>query len=288
MRSLAAMGRVAIVTDSTANLPPSTCAYWDLRVVPVQVIVGNEAYDEGVEISAGRVAEAMRQRMAVTTSRPAPARFAAVYDELAQQGCSAIVSAHLSADLSGTCDAARLAAAESAVPVTVVDSRTVSMGLGFACVAGARVAAHGADPGAVAAAIAATAASASVLFYVDSLEYLRRGGRIGSAERWIGQALAVKPILHVADGRVQPLEKVRTKSRALARMADLVAERADDAACNIAVMHLDAAARAEELAGKLRRRLPSDDVIIGEVGAVIASHVGPGMVAVVVAPVPPP
>jgi len=162
------------------------------------------------------------------------------------------------------------------------------MGLGFACVAAARVAARGADASAVAAALKSAAASASVLFYVDSLEYLRRGGRIGSAERWIGQALAVKPILHVAAGRVQPLEKVRTKSRALTRLADIVAERADDVACNIAVMHLDAAGRADELAGKLRRRLPDADVIIGEVGAVIASHVGPGMVAVVVSPVPPP
>jgi DegV family protein with EDD domain len=282
------MGSVAIVTDSTANLPGSTCDYWRLRVVPVQVIIGSESYDEGVEISASRVAEVMRQRMAVTTSRPSPAQFLAAYRDLAEQGYDAVVSAHLSADLSGTFDAARLAAAQAPIPVTVVDSRTISMSLGFACVAGARVAARGAGPADVAAAVRAAAERSHVLFYVDSLEYLRRGGRIGPAERWIGQALAVKPILHVVGGRVQPLEKVRTTGRALARMADLVVEHADAMPCNIAVMHLDAGARAENLAARLRSRLPGDAILIGEVGAVIASHVGPGMVAVVVSPVPPP
>ncbi len=282
------MGSVAIVTDSTANLPGSTVDYWNMRVVPVQVIVGNEVYDEGNEISADRVAEVMRNRMAVTTSRPSPARFQAVYEDLAQSGCEAIVSAHLSSDLSGTYDAARLAAAESPVPVTVVDSRTISMGLGFACVAGARVAARGGDAAEVALAVSETAANSHVLFYVNSLEYLRRGGRIGAAERWIGQALAVKPILHVADGRVQPLEKVRTAGRAMGRLEDLAAEYSGELPCNVAVMHLDARDRAEGLANRLRQRLPEDDVIVGEVGAVIASHVGPGMVAVVVAPVPEP
>ena len=282
------MGGVAIVTDSTANLPESATDYWGIRVVPVQVIVGSEVYDEGVEITAGRVAEVMRQRMAVTTSRPSPARILDVYRRLADEGFDAVVSAHLSSDLSGTYDAACLAAEESPIPVTCVDSRTISMGLGYACVAGCRVAGRGGDVAAVAAAVREVASRSRVLFYVDSLEYLRRGGRIGSAERWIGQALAVKPILHVAKGRVQPLEKVRTAAKALGRLEDLAVEYAGEIPCDIAVMHLGAAARADGLAEKLRRRLPEDDVLVGEVGAVIGSHVGPGMVAVVVAPVPAP
>lgn len=282
------MGGVAIVTDSTANLPESATDYWGIRVVPVQVIVGSEVYDEGVEITAARVAEVMRQRMAVTTSRPSPTRILNVYRHLADEGFDAVVSAHLSSDLSGTYDAACLAAEESPIPVTCVDSRTISMGLGYACLAGARVAARGGGAAAVAAAVQDVASRSRVLFYVDSLEYLRRGGRIGSAERWIGQALAVKPILHVAKGRVQPLEKVRTAAKALGRLEDLAVDYAGGIPCDIAVMHLDAVGRAEGLAARLRGRLPDDDVLVGEVGAVIGSHVGPGMVAVVVAPVPAP
>jgi DegV family protein with EDD domain len=124
----------------------------------------------------------------------------------------------------------------------------------------------------------------TALFYVDTLDYLRRGGRIGAAQALLGQALAVKPILELVDGRVAPLEKVRTSSRALARMEEIVVERAGDRPCDVAVHHLDAQARADALAAKLVSRLVDSRVLVSEVGAVVGAHVGPGMVAVALAP----
>ena len=280
--------RTALVTDSTANLPAPLIDYWGIRVVPVQVIVGDRAGEEGIDVSTAQVAEALRSGVPVSTSRPAPARFAQIYDEVAAAGAENIVSAHLSADLSGTYDAALLAAAEAPIPVTVVDSRSVSMGLGYGVIAAARVLAQGADVAQAADAVTVTSAASRVLFYVDSLDFLRRGGRIGAAQRLVGSALAVKPILHLAKGRVQPLEKVRTAARAMTRLEDLAVESAGDAPVGVAVLQLDAERRAEDLAERLRIRLPEAEVLLGDVGAVIGSHVGPGMVAVVVSPVPVP
>jgi DegV family protein with EDD domain len=276
--------RVAVVTDSTAYLPADLVASHDIRVVPVQVVVDGQPYDEGTQITPGEVAAALRDWSVVSTSRPSPERFATAYLEAAEQGATAIVSAHLSGDMSGTYDAAVLASKDSPVPVVCVDTRTVAMAMGFAVLAGAHAAAAGAEVDAVADAVRTTAASSHALFYVDTLDYLRRGGRIGAATALVGQALAVKPILHLVDGRVTPLEKVRTTSRALARLEELVVERAAGRPCDVAVHHLDSASRAEALAGRLISRLTDSRVLVSEVGAVVGAHVGPGMVAVGVVP----
>jgi DegV family protein with EDD domain len=252
----------------------------------VQVVVGGQPFDEGTEISPSEVAEALRSWSVVTTSRPSPERFARAYAAAAEAGATAIVSAHLSGDMSGTFDSAALAAREAPIPVVVVDTRRVAMAMGFAVLEGARAAEAGADVETVAQAVRDRAAASSALFYVDTLDYLRRGGRIGAATALVGQALAVKPILELVDGRVAPLEKVRTTSKALARLEELVVERAAGRPCDIAVHHLDAPARAEALAGHLVSRLVDSRVLVGEVGAVVGAHVGPGMVAVAVSPRP--
>ena len=278
------MAKIGIVTDSTANLPQAAIDYWGIRIVPVGVTISNDTYEEGINISAPQVAEAMRRKLAVTTSRPPPSVFEEVYRELADEGCKSVISAHLSSELSGTFESARMAADRVKSKVLAIDSRSISMGLGYGCLAGARAAANDEPLDAVAAAITQTAARSRVLFYVNSLEYLRRGGRIGAAERWIGSALAVKPILQLASGRVQPLEKVRTASKGLARLAELAGGYAGDQPCSISVMHLDAEARAIELATRLRAGLPQADVSIGELGSVIGVHVGPGTLAAIVSP----
>ncbi len=280
------MHRVALVTDSTAYLPPDLLATHDIRVVPVQVVVDGKAFDEGTEISPTEVAAALRDWSVVSTSRPSPERFARAYAEAAAAGATAVVSAHLSGDMSGTYDSAVLAAREASLPVVVVDTRSVAMAMGFALLDGARAAEAGSDPETVAAAIRSRTAVSHALFYVDTLDYLRRGGRIGAAQALLGQALAVKPILELVDGRVAPLEKVRTGARALARLEELVVERADGRPCDVAVHHLDSPERAEALAGRLVARLRNSRVIVGEVGAVVGAHVGPGMVAVALSPRP--
>ncbi|MET9617526.1 DegV family protein [Kitasatospora indigofera] len=276
---------LAIVTDSTAYLPQDAVDRHGITVVPLSVAVGDEVLDEGVEISPKDVAEALRGKRRVTTSRPSPETFAAAYRAAAESGARGVVSLHLSAELSGTCEAARLAAAEAPIPVRVVDSRLVGMALGYCVLTAAQGAESGLSLDEVAASATRRAGLTSGFFYVDTLEHLRRGGRIGAARALLGSALAVKPLLHLSGGRIEPLEKVRTASRAIARLEEIAVERAADREVDIAVHHLASADRAEPLAERLRERVPGlRELYVGEVGAVIGAHVGPGLLAVVLSP----
>jgi fatty acid kinase fatty acid binding subunit len=281
----AAPPRVAVVTDSTAYLPPDLVERYGLTVVPLQVVVGGRSLAEGVEVTSAEVAQALREWRPVTTSRPAPQAFVETYRRL---GAPQIVSVHLSADLSGTVDAARLAAREVAqegIEVVVVDSRSLAMGLGLTARAAAEAAAQGADAEDAAQVARRYALEISIWLYVDTLEYLRRGGRVGAAAAMVGSALSVKPLLNLADGRLEPVERVRTSSRALARLEERAVHGAGDRPVDVAVQHLAAADRAQDMADRLRRRLPAlRSMIVGEVGAVVGAHVGPGMIGVVVAP----
>ncbi|MFJ1701895.1 DegV family protein [Kitasatospora sp. NPDC088346] len=278
-------GHLALVTDSTAYLPQDVVDRHRIEVVPLSVVVGDEALAEGVEISPKDVAEALRAKRRVTTSRPSPETFVAAYRAAAEAGAGGIVSVHISAELSGTAEAARLAAAEVGIPVRVVDSRLVGMALGHCVLAAAEAAAAGRGIEETAAAAGRRAEQTRGFFYVDTLEYLRRGGRIGAARALVGSALAVKPLLHLAGGRIEPLEKVRTASRAIARLEEIAVQEAGEREVDIAVHHLAAEDRAEPLAERLRERVPGlRELYVGEVGAVIGAHVGPGLLAVVVAP----
>jgi DegV family protein with EDD domain len=279
------MGSVGVVTDSTAYLPDRVATEYGVVVVPLHVVLGGRTGVEGLEVSPGDVASALAERrLHVSTSRPTPAELAAAYRSA---GAECLVSVHLSADLSGTYEAAAIAADEVAgdgIEVRVVDSQTIAMGLGYAVLAAARVARDGADVDAVEQEARAAAARTDTLFYVDTLEHLRRGGRIGAAAALLGTALAVKPLLHVTEGRIAPLEKVRTASKALARLEDLAVERSADVEVDLAVHHLAAAEKAEALAERLRARVPQVGALhVSEVGAVVGAHVGPGLLGVVVA-----
>lgn len=279
------MSRVAVVTDSTSYLPAQLVSECDIEVVPLQVVIGGTAYDEGGETSSATVAQALRSWTPVTTSRPGPAAFADAYERAAERGCDGVVSVHLSSKMSGTVESAELAAKESPVRVEVVDSRSLGMGLGFAVLAAARAALDGGTVDDVAGVARTRAAATAAIFYVDTLEHLRRGGRIGPAAALLGSALAVKPLLHLVDGHIEPLEKVRTSSRAIARLEELAVEKAGSAAVDVAVHHLANPDRAESLAQRLLTRISGlQDMHVSEVGAVVGAHVGPGMLAVVVAP----
>ena len=276
---------VAIVTDSTAYLPPQMMERHGIRTVPLTVVLGDQALEEGTEISARSLALALQKRSSVTTSRPSPERFAATYRAVAEAGASAIVSLHLPAELSGTYDAALLAAKDAPVPVRVVDTGMVAMALGFCALAAAETAEAGGGLDEAVAAAEKRAAGTSAYFYVDTLDYLRRGGRIGAAQALLGSALAVKPLLQLADGRIELLEKVRTASRAIARLEEIVVERAGVGAVDIAVHHLAAPDRAERLAERLRERVAGlVDLHVSEVGAVIGAHTGPGLLGAVISP----
>ena len=278
---------VAVVTDSTAYLSDELIEGYGIHVVPLYVVLAGHSGREGWDIGPGDVARALGVRgQTVSTSRPTPGDFVAAYRRALAAGADRLVSIHLSSELSGTWDAARLAASQVGEHiVTVVDSRSAAMGAGFAVLAAARSAAAGADAATVARAAQETADATRTFFVVDTLEYLRRGGRIGSAAAILGSALAVKPVLHVQDGRVVPLEKVRTSARALNRLVQRAVEAAGQGPVSVAVHHLAAPERAERLAVELRDRLPQlRELHVSELGAAIGAHVGPGAVGIVVAP----
>ena len=273
-----------MVTDSTAYLSPGIADRYGVTEVPLHVVLGDRTGAEGLEVSPADVASALSERrMKVSTSRPTPAEFVERYRSL---GVPDVVSVHLSAELSGTWEAAVLAADEvraEGIAVRVVDSRMLAMGLGFAVIAAAQAAASGAAAEEVERAAVERAARTDMIFYVDTLEHLRRGGRIGAAAALLGTALSVKPLLHVIDGRIAPLEKVRTVSKAVARLEDLAVQRAGSGPVDVAVHHLAAGEKATSLGERLRARLPGlVDLHVSEVGAVVGAHVGPGLLGVVV------
>ena len=274
---------VAVVTDSTASLPGALAEAGDLVVVPLQVVVDGVPHREGIDLTPARLVEALRSGATVTTSQPGPEAFARVYARVAARGAREIVSVHLSGELSGTVTSARTAAQSAGIPVHVVDSRTVGMGLGLAALAAAR-----APGGGTAAARAAEqrAAGSRVLFAVDTLEHLRRGGRLGPVAAALGSVLGLRPVLGVSDGRLEVVEKVRTSARARDRVVDLMlAEAAGRRACEVAVHHLGDRELAEEVAERFRA-VPGTTVRAvhcAEISAVVGAHVGPGLLAVVVA-----
>ncbi|MFJ2769556.1 DegV family protein [Streptomyces sp. NPDC087300] len=276
---------VAIVTDSTAYLPQRATERHGIIVVPLTVVLGDEALEEGTEISAPSLALALQKRKPVTTSRPSPEVFAETYRKVAEAGATSIVSLHLSAELSGTYDAAVLAAKDAPVPVRVVDTGMIAMALGFCALSAAEAAEAGDSAEEAVAAAEKRAANTAAYFYVDTLDYLRRGGRIGAAQALLGSALAVKPLLKLDGGRIDMLEKVRTASKAIARLEEIVVEKAGSGRVDIAVHHLAAPERAEDLADRLRDRVPAlAELHVSEVGAVIGAHTGPGLLGAVVSP----
>ncbi|MFE9746080.1 DegV family protein [Saccharothrix saharensis] len=272
-----------IVTDSTAYLPEGFAERHGVRVVPLHVAVDGRSRLDGVDFGPAELAAALGEHRRVTTSRPTPGELAEVYRSVLAGGAEEIVSVHLSRDLSGTWEAARLAAEEvDPARIRVVDSRATGMGLGFAALAAC---AAGGDGRCAEEAAVAAAGRVKMFFCVETLDHLRRGGRIGAAAALVGTALAVKPLLHVDDGRIVPLEKVRTMGRAIARLVDLAASAAGSGPVGLAVHHLAAPDRAAELATLLDERVPgSTGCLISEVGAVIGAHTGPGVLGVVVLP----
>jgi DegV family protein with EDD domain len=273
--------RVAVVTDSTAWLPDDPAAP-GVRVVPLRVHLGSRTAVDGVDVGAAEVVSALRRKLPVSTSRPAPAEFAAVFRGCLDAGATHVVSVHLAAALSGTWESAVLAAQDFGHGVVrVVDSRGTASALGFAVLAAARAAAAGASPAEVQGAATAVVDRTRIRFYVDTLEYLRRGGRVGAAASLLATSLSVKPLLQMVEGQITAVEKVRTSAKALARLVQLTAAAGESAEV-VAVHHLAAASRAEDVARELRSALPAVPVHVGELGPVLGVHLGPGAIGTVV------
>ena len=277
-------GRVAIVTDSTSDLPAEGLVGTDIDIVPVQVVVSGKSFDETSDaVSTRRIADALTTWQPVSTSRPTPERFRQAFAKAAVEGATGVVCVTLSAAMSATYESAWIASREVDIDVRVVDSASVAMGLGFAVLAGEQLSREGANLDQIEQLVLRKTAGTTIFFSVNTLEYLRRSGRISSARAAVGQALKVKPILTLRGGEVVSLEKTRTNAKAMARMVQLVTESVHGPV-EIAVQHLDAQERASQLSADLHLQLPGTSIVQCSIGAVVAAHTGPGIVATVISP----
>ena len=284
---------IAVVTDSAAALPADWVADIScnglLTVVPMPVIIDENVYsDDDAELET-HISLALAAGKSVKTSRPSPGQFEGAYRRAAEAGFTEIVSLHISAKLSGTFEAATLAAGRSPVPVHVVDSGTVGMGQGSGVQAAVAASLQGQDAQAVMLAGSKALAATGIYFYVPSLDQLRRGGRISLASSWLGTVLDIKPILGIRDGAVVPLEKVRSGARAVARLQSLAVvdiNTRGPSATRISVHHFGNEGQARDFAASLEAAVPGlAAATLTRLPAVLAAHAGLGVLVVVVSDV---
>ena len=268
--------RFAVVTDSTADLPQAWHERYGIEVVPLKVLFGKETFRDGVDMTNEQFFQRLAASTALpTTSAPSPGEFAEVYQRLAKDhdGC---ISIHIGAQLSATAEAARVGAQSvEGFPVEVIDSQTVSMPVAFLC----RVAAECESLGAASAAVRERIPKTRVLALLDTLRYLEMGGRLSRAQAMIGTMLDLKPLLLVADAEIKPVDRVRTRSRAIPRMVEHF--KGDLPVEHLAVMHAQAADEAEAIAAALRKDLSDREVTIGQIGCVLGTHTGPKALGIV-------
>ena len=266
----------AVVTDSTADLPREWHEKYGIEVVPLKVLFGKDTFRDGVDMTN----EQFFQRLAAsttlpTTSAPSPGEFAEVYRRLAKDhdGC---ISIHIGAQLSATAEAARIGAqAVEGFKVNVIDSQTVSMPVAFLC----RVAVESESLEAATAAVEQRVPKTRVLALLDTLRYLEMGGRLSRAQAMIGTMLDLKPLLLVAGAEIKPVDRVRTRSRAIPRMVEYF--KGDLPVEHMAVMHAQAADEAEQIAAALRKDYPDREVTVGQIGCVLGTHTGPKALGIV-------
>jgi DegV family protein with EDD domain len=279
------MSRVAVVTDTTGYLPGELVRANEIHLVSLYVNFGGEKTVREANITDyDRFYDELRDAEALpTTSQPAVGDFLAVYEPLIAEGKD-VLSIHISAGLSGTCGAARQAVETlerdgKGGRVRVFDSATGAGGIGLLAMAAAKAAREGGDLDAVEAAVRETRESLKIWFAIDTLEYLRRGGRIGAASAWIGSTLRIKPILTV-ESEMTPIERVRTSARAFDRLVDYARQRHAAGADGWVVQHIQSLDQANKLADACREIFGSEPVWISEVGPVLGVHTGPGLLGV--------
>ena len=277
--------KVAIITDGACSLTPAMGKEFGLHVVPVHVSFNGKSYKSGVDLDADEFYRLLRTSKDLpTTSQPTALDFVNANTQLAEEAeeIVTIVVSHL---LSATLQSAQMAQQEfSTVPVHVIDSESVSLGLGMIAIAAARAAAEGQNAQQILQLVERIKKSINIIFTVDTLEYLHKGGRIGGGAAFLGSALKIKPILYVKDGRIEPLEKQRTQTRAIARMLELVEEKAGGSKTHFAILHCDAEKEAQELGEKVKAKFNCASLVISEAGSVIGTHAGPGTLGVVFYP----
>jgi DegV family protein with EDD domain len=272
------MTRMAFVTDSTAYLPEALRSKHDIRVAPQVLIWGEETLLDGIDIQPSQFYERLKTAQVMPkTSQATVAAFHGIFEPLVAEG-RPILALLISTKLSGTIQSAELAKANFPhARIEIVDSESAAMAMGFQVLAAARAAEQGKSFDEVVALAREAKKHTGVLLVVDTLEFLHRGGRIGGANRFLGTALSIKPLLEVREGRIEPLERVRTKSKAVARLLDVLEERiAGHGNIRLAVLHAAAEQEAREMLNAAAERLKPVETVFSEVSPVVGAHIGPG------------
>ncbi len=268
---------VRIVTDSSCDLPAGVIARYGICVVPLYINVGNLSYLDGIDITRDdfykRLPTFSEQP---TTAVPSPQKFRALYDELADEGASAILSIHISSSLSAIVNVAQVAARETtSVPVTVFDSRQLSLGTGFLVETSAKLAQADFTVPEILAALNEQIKHTHVFAALDTLHFLRRSGRMNSVMSTIGELLQIKPLLKMYDGNASA-ERVRTRKHAMKRLVELLHEYSPYE--KVALLHSDAAERAKELLQEVKEFLPNGEIWFEQINPILGAHIGPGVV----------
>jgi DegV family protein with EDD domain len=274
----AGMG-IRVVSDSACDLPPALCAELGIEIVPLTIRFGTDELVDRVELTTAAFWERLaRSNVVPETAAPSVGAFESTFRSLHDGGADGIICINLSSRMSATMQSAQIAAKalDGVCPVSVIDSKSASMGIGMLCIEAARRASEGADLDTIVAAVEDARGRGGLLFTVDTLEYLRKGGRIGGAQALLGSMLSIKPVITVRDGAVEPVGKVRTRSKALRFVVDHVKERPVETLC---VLHAQAA-DVDDFIAMLEPIVPARDIVVGEIGPVVGVHTGPGTIGV--------
>lgn len=274
---------IRLVTDSTTQLPAGAAEQYGIVVIPQIVIIEGESYRDGIDITAEEFYNRLPQVSSLpTTTQPSPGDFQRIYQRLADEGAD-IISIHLPETLSGTLNSARQAAAMVEGPrITVVETPWLSAAQGFIVLEAARAIEAGSSYDEVLELIEELKPRQNLIFALDTLEYLQKGGRIGGAQAFVGSLLRIKPILYLKDGRIEPLDRVRTWARVPDRLLSLMADMLGpgEGPLGVGVIHARAEEKAAQLEEEIYRRFDVAELFTSEIGPVVGTHTGPGALGI--------
>jgi len=275
------MAQVAVVTDGAAAMPPELVEEYEISVAPFQLIWEGETLRDGIDITPTQLYRRLRTAESLpTSSQPLVGDFVRLYSELGREA-EAIVSIHVAQEFTGTYNVALLAAKQVAtVPIEVIDSRTATMGQGFLVLEAARAARRGASLSEVVARVKSLIPRVHVLATLDTLEYLRRSGRVPTLKASLGSRLSVKPVFHMYNGRAGLYAQVRSRKRAVQIMVEAIPETGEKEGLHIAVLHADAAGEAQELKAQILSQFDPAEIYVAEFSPVMGAHTGPGLLGI--------
>ncbi|GHH97467.1 DegV family protein [Neobacillus kokaensis] len=270
--------KTAIVTDSTAYIPKEMLEKWNIHMIPLNVIFGNEVYQEEIDITWNDFYKEVKTRDLPTTSQPPIGQFVELFERLSAEGYDAVISIHLSSGISGTYQGALSAASMvEGIKIFPFDSEISCMVQGFYALEAAERVMRGEEPEGIMVCLEELKKSARAYFMVDDLSHLQRGGRLSGAAAFIGSLLQVKPLLHFENKVIVPFEKIRTRRKALKRMADLLGEDVSGGGeYRAVIIHANREEEAVEWSKELSLLYPNVEFVIGYFGAVIGTHLGEG------------